>query len=142
MTMRVFLTGATGYIGSAIAEALKPAGHEVSATARSDEAAGQLEARGFLVQRADLKDPGTLTGPASTAHAVIHAGFVSDITGGDIDRRAVEAMLGAIHRSENPSSILAASGCSVIPATGWSTRRHPPTQHRLSRGGQLLSKPC
>ena len=47
--MRVFLTGATGYIGSAIAEALKLTGHEVSATARSDEAAGQLEARGFVV---------------------------------------------------------------------------------------------
>jgi hypothetical protein len=56
-TMRVFLTGATGYIGNAVAERLRSAGHQLSALARSDAAAARLSAAGIEPIRGDFADP-------------------------------------------------------------------------------------
>ena len=69
--MKVFLTGATGYIGSAVAERLLAAGHAVVGLARSEQAAATLEARGIIPHRGDLTDPESLYAAARAADAVI-----------------------------------------------------------------------
>jgi len=91
--MIIFLTGATGYIGSAAAGALQKAGHSVIGLARSDEAAGQLHLRGIGTHRGDLTSPATLTNAAAAADGVIHTGTTND---GPSDQAAVRAMLDAI----------------------------------------------
>lgn len=91
--MKVFLTGATGYIGSAIADALLGAGDQVIGLARSDEAAQKLAGRGIDPLRGDLTDPKSLIAGANEADAVIHTATTND---GARDRAAVEAMLGAL----------------------------------------------
>ena len=63
--MQVFLTGATGYIGSAVAEALQKAGHKVVGLARTPEKAKQLESRGISAVVGDLLKPESLSAPAS-----------------------------------------------------------------------------
>lgn len=73
--MRVFLTGATGFIGSHIIPELLGAGHEVLGLTRSDAGAGQLEAAGAAVHRGDLEQPETLAKGAASADAVIHCAF-------------------------------------------------------------------
>ncbi|MEM8531937.1 MAG: NAD-dependent epimerase/dehydratase family protein, partial [Chloroflexota bacterium] len=70
--MNIFLTGATGTIGSAVADVLKQSGHTVIGLARSDESAVRLVERGIEVYRGDLLDPTTLTEGARQADAVIH----------------------------------------------------------------------
>jgi nucleoside-diphosphate-sugar epimerase len=94
--MRVLLTGATGYIGSAVAEALKEAGHEVIGLARSEDKAGWLKAAGYRAAFGNLRDSQSLLNAAGDAEAIIHAGM--DLTSQDagaIDRRAVETLLSA-----------------------------------------------
>lgn len=101
--MRVFLTGATGFIGSAIIPKLKAAGHEVLGLARNDENAAKLEAAGVAVHRGDLAQPETLAAGAAACDATIHCAFIHDfsqfVENIAIDRRAVEAMLAALEGS-------------------------------------------
>lgn len=73
--MQIFLTGATGYIGSAIAEQLQQAGYNVLGLARSDSAANQLGARGIEPLRGNLLDADSLVRGAKQADAVIHSGL-------------------------------------------------------------------
>jgi nucleoside-diphosphate-sugar epimerase len=89
--MRVFVTGATGYIGSAAADALRAAGHGVIGLARSEEAATHLALRGVTPVLGDLREPETLEAAVKKSDAVLHAGTTGD---GDLDREAVSAMLG------------------------------------------------
>ncbi|HEY2048398.1 MAG TPA: SDR family oxidoreductase [Caulobacteraceae bacterium] len=104
--MRVFLTGATGFIGSVIIEELQEAGHRVTGLARSDEAARTLETRGVEVRRGDVADPEGLAEGARASEGVIHCAFGHDFSKyvemGDADLRAVSAMAEALTGSGKP----------------------------------------
>jgi len=95
--MRVFVTGAPGWIGSAVVPELTGAGHQVTGLARSDASAAALTAAGAQVHRGTLDDLGSLRDAAAASDAVIHLAFKHDLafTGdfqgaADADRRAVE----------------------------------------------------
>ncbi len=116
--MRVFLTGATGFIGSAIIPELQAAGHQVLGLARNDEGAARLAAAGVGVHRGDLNDPQTLAAGAAAADATIHCAFIHDFSrfaeNIAVDRRAVEAMLAALEGSGKP--FLLTSGVLMVDA--------------------------
>jgi len=97
--MKVFLTGATGYIGTAVAEALAAAGHSVTGLARSDEAEEKLRRKGHATHRGDLKSPHSLLKAAKAADGVIHAGSTND---GALDKAAVKAVLDELRGSKMP----------------------------------------
>jgi nucleoside-diphosphate-sugar epimerase len=107
--MRFFVTGASGWIGSATVAELLGAGHEVVGLARSDASAERLEAAGAVPWRGDLDDPDGLAKAAAESDGVIHLAFQHEVAfGGDFfaagtaDRRAVEAMGAALAGSDRP----------------------------------------
>jgi len=102
MPMKVFVTGATGYIGSAICESLKNSGHAVAGLARTPEKAGTLEARGYLAVRGTLEDVALLEAAARDADAVIHTAMEFDEQAPARDRAAVEAILKATREPRKP----------------------------------------
>src|SRR5579864_3525326 len=111
--MNIFLTGATGYIGSAVADAFMKAGHSVTGLARSDEAAGKLRLKGVTPHHGDLTSPASLTGAANALDGVIHTGTTND---GGLDQAAVRAMLDALKGSGKP--FVYTSGVWVLGNTG------------------------
>ncbi|MHB1853518.1 MAG: SDR family oxidoreductase [Acidimicrobiales bacterium] len=107
--MKIFVTGASGWIGSAVVPELLGAGHEVIGLARSDGSAKRLEEAGASVHRGDLDDPDDLAKAAGGSDGVIHLAFQHEVAfGGDFasaaaaDRRAVEAMGSALAGSDRP----------------------------------------
>jgi nucleoside-diphosphate-sugar epimerase len=107
--MRIFVTGASGWIGSAVVPELLGAGHEVVGLARSEATARGLEEAGAIVQRGDVDDPDGLAKAAADSDGVIHLAFQHEVAfGGNFaaaagaDRRAVEAMGSALADSDRP----------------------------------------
>jgi len=114
--MKVFVTGATGYIGSAICDALRAAGHQAIGLARSAEKAAALAARGDQPLPGSLEDHDALRRGCREADAVIHTALSFVPEAGSIDRAAVEAMMGALDGSNKP--FIYTSGVWVYGDTG------------------------
>jgi nucleoside-diphosphate-sugar epimerase len=104
--MRVFVTGASGHIGSALVPELLQAGHQVTGLARSDESAAALKAAGADVLRGDIDDVEGLHAAAAASDGVIHLAFKHDFSdflgSAETDRLAVEAMGEALVGSDKP----------------------------------------
>src|SRR5438270_765940 len=138
--MRVFVTGASGWIGSAVVPELIGAGHQVTGLARSDASAAALTAAGAQVRRETIDDLAILRSAAAASDGVIHLAFKHDIAfsgdfqgAADADRRAVEAFGDALAGSGRPFVI--ASGTLGLTPGRVATERdgHGPVTH-LGRG--------
>jgi nucleoside-diphosphate-sugar epimerase len=126
--MRVFLTGATGWIGSAIVPELLERGHQVTGLARSDEGAAALARAGVDVQRGSLDDLDVLRAGAEAADGVIHTAFIHDVSqmemAGETDNRAVEALASALEGSGRP--LVITTGTALVAPGRVATERDRP----------------
>ena len=138
--MHVFVTGAAGWLGSALVPELIGAGHEVTGLARSDASAAALTGAGVRVHRGDLDDPGGLRGAAGAADGVIHLAFNAgmvrsgDFPGAaDADRRAVAALGEALTGSDRP--LVIASATVVLAPGRVGTEQDAPGLDPAAAGG-------
>ncbi|MGF6415847.1 SDR family oxidoreductase [Paraburkholderia sp. MM5482-R1] len=112
--MRIFLTGATGFIGSALVPELIEAGHQVVGMTRSDQGAQALSAAGAEVHRGTLEDTDSLRSGAAKADAVVHLAFDHDfshfVENCEKDKRAIAALGSALAGSDRPLLITSGTG--------------------------------
>src|SRR6266851_2226821 len=138
--MRVFVTGASGWIGSALVPELIGAGHEVTGLARSDASAAALTEAGVRVHRGDLHDLDGLRGAAGASDGVIHLAFNVDMARSgdfqgavDADRRAVGALGEALTGSDRP--LVIASATVVLAPGRAGTEQDAPGLDPAAAGG-------
>jgi nucleoside-diphosphate-sugar epimerase len=114
--MRIFVTGATGYVGSALVTRLAAAGHDVIGLARSEAAAAALRARGIAVHRGHLEDHQALQTAAGSADAVVHTAFVNPspttdyAAASEIDAAAIRALGAVLEDTGKPLVVTSATG--------------------------------
>ncbi len=118
--MRIFLTGATGYIGSAVLDALIRAGHQVTALVRNGEKASRIAERGVQPVIGDLANPASWTDSAQGHQGYIHTALDSSPRAPDVDRQAVESLIACARqaaggrRKANPPVFVYTSGVWVL----------------------------
>ncbi|WP_158816507.1 SDR family oxidoreductase [Methylocapsa sp. S129] len=126
--MRIFVTGATGWVGSAIVKDLIAAGHKVLGLSRSDAGAEALAAAGAEVQRGALQDLDSLKSGASQSDGVIHTAFNHDFSkfaeNGADEQRAIEAIGGVLEGSDRP--LIVTSGIALLAPGGVATEKSAP----------------
>ncbi len=148
--MRVFVTGATGFIGSAVVKELIAAGHQVIGVYRSDDKAPALAAAGAEVYRGSIDDPDSLKDGAARSDGVIHLAFNHDFSkfaaNCETDRRVIEALGSVLAGSDRPLIVTSGTAIAKVapgePATedapAISRQRLPP---RGFRGGDRQTSP-
>ena len=118
--MRVFVTGASGYVGSGVVAELIGAGHYVTGLARSDASAAAIEAAGADVLRGTLTDLDSLRSGAQAADGVIHLAYVHDFaaieSAGQVDFQAVQTLLSALEGTGKP--FVGTSGTLIVAGLG------------------------
>ena len=115
--MRIFLSGATGYIGSAVLDALVRAGHEVTALVRNTEKAERVSRLGVDPIVGDLSKPPSYLAAATAADGIVHTGFEFSKNGQNVDRVAIETLIAAAERRASnglSASLVYTSGVWVL----------------------------
>jgi nucleoside-diphosphate-sugar epimerase len=126
--MRIFVTGASGFVGSAVVREFISAGHEVVGLARSDASAKLVADARATVYRGDLEKPESLARGASESDAIIHTGFLHDFShfkaNCELDRKVIDVLGSAIAGSKRPFIVTSAIG--VLSSGGVATEHTMP----------------
>jgi nucleoside-diphosphate-sugar epimerase len=141
--MRVFVTGATGFIGTVVVQDLINAGHTVLGLTRSDKGALALAAAGAHVHRGDLEDLDSLRKGAAASDGVIHLGFIHDFSRFQevcaVDTRAIEAMGDVLAGSGRPFVITSGTGMGTKVPGQPSTEDYFDPNHPNPRAGSEIA---
>ncbi len=142
--MRIFVTGATGFIGSAIVPELIHAGHQVLGLTRSDAGAKSLTTAGAQAHRGDLHDLESLRKGADMSEGVIHMAFIHDFSRFqevcEVDRRVIEALGAALAGSNRPLLITSGTGiANSAPGRSATEEDAPDISHPIPRVASELA---